>query len=588
MKREQIDSKYKWNLNHIINGDKEFDRLYALAEKDVDCCAKFSGKLDNIETVKEMLDADQKMSMTLERLYCYAAMHSDENTKDNLYLSMQNKVENLLMRYSSNNAFIIPELISYDEAVLLDYSKNIKDYDKFFNDIVREKAHTLSKEEEKILAESMEVTGSFSSIFSILDNADLDFPKIKVDGKPVKLTHATFSLLMQNNNRKVRETAFKQYYKTYSKMLLTITAIYSGNLKKDAFIARVRKFDSCLDKALFFEDVSPVVYNNLIKSVSSNLNVLHQYVNLRKNVLGYKQLHMYDMYTPLVENADIKLEYEKAFELVLKGLEPLGSDYKEGLLKSYNEGYIDVFENEGKQSGAYSNSCYGVYPYVLLNYEKTTHDVFTIAHELGHSMHSFYSAKNQPYIKANYTIFLAEVASTVNEVLLLKHILSTTTDKNVIKYLLSYYLDMFRTTLFRQTMFSEFELIAHNLTENNEAVNSDTLSEKYYELNKKYYGSALVHDKEIAIEWARIPHFYRAFYVYKYATGLTAAVNIANQILTDNKDAVANYKKFLSSGGSGSPVELLKIAGVDLSKSEPYEFAMKEFSDTLNKLKELF
>lgn len=586
MKREKIDNKYKWNLNHIINGNDEFEKLFADAEKNISCCVGFEGKLNDIKNVREMILLDEKMNMLLEKLYCFAAMHSDENTKDNLYLSMQSKVENLFMRYASNNSFIIPEFISYDEKILKDYGEKINDYDKFFKDLIREKAHILSKEEEKIIAESLEVTGSFSNIFSILDNADLDFPEIDVDGKPVKLTHATYSLFMQNKDRNLRETAFKSYYKTYDKMLHTITAIYTGSLKKDAFLQRIRKFSSCLDKALFYEDVPPIVYTSLINSVSKNLKTLHEYIALRKKALGYEELHMYDMHVPLVENADIKLDYEKAFELVMDGLMPLGNDYKEGLLKSYKEGYIDVFENEGKQSGAYSNSCYGVHPYVLLNYEKTTHDVFTIAHELGHSMHSYYSSKNQPYIKANYTIFLAEVASTVNEVLLLKHIINTTKDKNVVKYLLSYYLDMFRTTLFRQTMFSEFELIAHTMAENNEALNSETLSEKYFELNKKYYGQSVTHDKEIAIEWARIPHFYRAFYVYKYATGITAAVNIANNIL-NNPSAVEDYKKFLSSGGSKSPIELLKIAKVDLTKEEPFEFAMKEFNDTLIKLKEL-
>ena len=586
MKREKIDNKYKWDLNHIIFNNEEFERLYNCAEKDIDCCVKFAGKLNDIKNVTKMLETDKNMTVLLERLYCYASMHSDENIKDSFYLSLQDKVENLFMRYSANNAFIVPEFLKYDESLLQNYSKTIKDYDKFFKDIIREKEHILSEKEEKILAEVSEVTGAFSSIFSILDNTDLDFPEITVDGKPVKLTHANYSLFLQHPDRKVRESAFLNYYQTYRKMLRTITAVYTGNLKKDTFSARVRKFDNCLQKALFFEDVEPIVYKNLIGAVSKNLTYLHQYIDLRKKVLNYDSLHMYDMYVPLVKNADIKLPYEKAFELVQKSLEILGEDYKAGLLKSYNEGYIDVFENEGKRSGAYSNSCYGVHPYVLLNYEKTTHDVFTIAHELGHSMHSYYSANNQPYSKANYTIFVAEVASTVNEVLLLKYIIKNEKNKDIVKYLLSYYLDMFRTTLFRQTMFSEFELIAHTMAENNEAVNAETLSQVYYKLNKKYYGKSLIHDKDIEIEWARIPHFYRAFYVYKYATGITAAINIANKILNE-ESAVLNYKKFLSSGSSNSPVELLKLAGVNLASYEPFEFAMKEFSNTLKQLEEL-
>ena len=586
MKREEVLEKYKWNLNRIVNGNDEFEKIFKNVEDNADACLTFKGKLNDYKTVEKMLNTDTDLSLKIEKLYCYAAMHSDENVKDNFYLSLQAKIENLLTRYNANNSFIIPEFLSYDDGLIKDYIKRFPDHDKFFKDILREKQHILSYPEEKILAQTLEVHSSFSSIFSILDNGDLNFPKIKFENESVKLTHGNYALFLQNQDRDVRKQAYNKYYKTYSDYLQTITAIYSGNLKKDCFNAKVRNFENCLEEALFFEDVPTVVYKNLIDSVSKNLKYVHEYVGLRKKALNVEKLYMYDMYVPIVKDADLELEYEDAFKLVKQALQCLKRDYIDGLDKSFNENYIDVFETENKQSGAYSNSCFGVHPYVLLNYQKTTHEVFTIAHELGHAMHSFYSSNAQPYSKANYTIFVAEVASTVNEVLLLKHILSSTKDVNLKKFLLSYYLDMFRTTLFRQTMFSEFEKTAHNLAENNMPVNSETLSKVYLKLNKKYYGKDVVHDKNIAIEWCRIPHFYRSFYVYKYATGIISAVNIANQILKD-ENAVVNYKKFLSAGGSDSPVELLKIANVNLETQKPFDFAMEEFNKTLQELKSL-
>jgi len=586
MNRNDIAEKYKWNLNKIVNGNDEFEKLFKSVESNVDACLDFKGKLNDYKIVDQLLKIDTDLSQKIERLHCFAAMHSDENVKDNFYLSLEAKVENLLTRFNANNSFIIPEFLSYDDSLIKDYINRFPDHDKFFKDILREKKHILSYPEEKILAQCSEVHSSFSLIFSILDNGDLNFPNIKFENKSVKLTHGNYSLFLQNPNRDIRKQAYNKYYKTYRAFLQTITAIYSGNLKKDCFSAKVRNFKTCLEKALFFEDVPTIVYNNLLDSVFKNLKYVHEYVAFRKKILNVEKLYMYDMYVPIIDEARVELEYEDAFKLVAKSLQCLGPDYIDGINKSFSENYIDVFETENKRSGAYSNSCYGVFPYVLLNYQKTTHDVFTIAHELGHSMHSYYSAKAQPYSKANYTIFVAEVASTVNEILLIKHILKTTADKNLKKFLLSYYLDMFRTTLFRQTMFSEFEKTAHTLTENNEPVNSETLSKVYLKLNKKYYGKDVISDKNISIEWCRIPHFYRSFYVYKYATGIISAATIANQILKD-KNSVENYKKFLSSGGSDSPVELLKIAGVNLETTAPFEFAMTEFKDTLEKLKNL-
>ena len=409
---------------------------------------------------------------------------------------------------------------------------------------------------------------------------------VKVDGKKVKLTHGTYAQLLQSPDQNVRKAAFTTYYKGYENLLNTLTAVYAGSVKSDVFSATARGYKSCLEAAMFNENVPECVYTNLIESVDENCKYVHDYVAYRKTALGVERLNMYDMYVPIVEGADMSLPFEEAFDLVKKGLSVMGDEYAGLLQKAHDERWMDVYETENKRSGAYSWGSYSTKPFVLLNYSATIHDIFTIAHELGHSMHSYYSNHTQPYSKAGYAIFVAEVASTVNEVLLLKYLLSTTTDKKMKKYLLSYYLDMFRTTLFRQTMFAEFEKISHDMEQKGKPLTPKSLSDAYMKLNKKYYGPAVTHNKQIATEWARIPHFYNAFYVYKYATGITSAVNIANSILKDNS-FVAQYKKFLSAGGSDSPYEILKIAGVDLATRAPFDFAMNEFKDTLEQLKAL-
>ncbi|MBO5926320.1 MAG: oligoendopeptidase F family protein [Clostridia bacterium] len=410
---------------------------------------------------------------------------------------------------------------------------------------------------------------------------------MKVDGKKVKITGATYSLLLQNPNREVRKKAFKSYYNAYNKVLNTITAVYQGNVDKNVFFSKIRKFKSCLDRALFYEEVDKSVYLNLIKSVHDSLPLMHRYIADRKQILNY-DINMYDLYVPLVENADLKLDYEEAFELVKEGLKPLGSDYLKLLDRAKNERWIDVYENDGKRSGAYSVSVYKLkHPYVLLNHTKTTHSVFTIAHELGHAIHSYKSNQVQPITTADYRIFVAEVASTVNEILLIKHLIATSKDNKIKKYFLSYYLDTIRTTLYRQTMFAEFEHKAHLKAENGEALTKEDLNKIYLSLNKKYYGKAVKSDKEISFEWARIPHFYSAFYVYKYATGIISAIAIAERILNNEPNAVKDYFNFLSSGSKDKPVELLKIAGVDLTNVNTYKTAFKSFEDALNEFEKL-
>ncbi|MBQ5725357.1 MAG: oligoendopeptidase F, partial [Clostridia bacterium] len=448
--------------------------------------------------------------------------------------------------------------------------------------------HVLSREMEELLAQGSRVFDGYHDVFTALDNADFPYPTVRVDGESVTVTHGTYGVLMRHPDRRVRRRVFEAYYKAYIGLINTITATYVGNVDKDVFLSKARKYDSCLAKALASEDVDVKVYRNLLRSVNKGLPLLHRYFRDRKRVLGMKSMHMYDLYTPLVEGAELELDYEAAYEVVKEGLAPLGERYAALLDEAHDNGWIDVEETEGKRSGAYSISVYGLpHPYVLLNYQPTTSDVFTIAHELGHALHSYHSEHAQPQEKADYKIFVAEVASTVNEILLIKHLLSKTEDVKLKKYLLSYYMDTIKGTLFRQTQFAEFEYLAHDMAEKGQPLTKDALCEAYLALNKKYYGRSVVSDPEIAYEWARIPHFYRGFYVYKYATGITAAISIAERILSEGAPAVEDYFRFLSSGGSDSPVELLKLAGVDLCRMDAFNAAMASFKDALEQFEAL-
>lgn len=586
MQREKIAVKYKWDLTPVYKSEKEFENALNNAEKFID----FAGFKNDIGTEEKLLNffkKEESVSKLVERLYLYAHMKADENAKNSVFRAYLAKAESLCAKFSSETSFAAPYLISLPEETLLAFSKSekLKDYDYMLCKLIAEKKHVLSENEEKLLAQGSEVFSSFKNIFTLIDNADLDFGEITdKKGKKIKLTHGSYSVLLHGSDRELREKAFKKLYGSYNSFLNTISAVYFSSVKKDVYLAKAKRFESCLNKALIKEDVDPVVYKNLLHYVSKNLKYMHKYVKLRKKALKLDKMHMYDMYAPIVKNAELKLKYEEAYALVKKGLMPLGADYAALLDKAYNEGWIDVYENEGKRSGAYSTGIYEAHPYVLLNYVETTHDVFTIAHEMGHAIHSHYANQAQPYSKADYAIFVAEVASTVNEVLLLNHVLSETKSQSLKKYLLSYYLDMIRTTLFRQTMFSEFEFLAHEAVENGTPLTKDGMSETYYKLNKKYYGSAVVHDKEIAFEWCRIPHFYSSFYVYKYATGIISAICIAKKILNKEENAAENYFNFLKSGGKTNPVDILKLAGVDLTAPKPFEEAMGVFRDILKQL----
>ncbi len=587
--RNEVSENLKWKLTDIFSSDDEFEKLLEDVSKRIDF-SKYEGKLSDEEVLLELLKEMDKVDYDLEKLDVYAFMKKDLDTRDSQAAAMLSKVENIVVKYSASISFVTPEITALDEEKLKRIIENpkFKDYDYNLKCILKNKPHVLSKECETVLAMGGQVFGGFHDIFTMIDNADLPFPEIEIEGEKVKVTHGMYGVLLQSEDRSVREKAFKAYYKAYISLINTIAATYIGNVNTDVFLSRVKKYDSCLGQALSREDVPKSVYENLLESVNEALPLVHRYVADRKKILGVDELHMWDIYTPLVENTDIKLDYEDAFKLVKEGLAPLGEEYGKLLQKAHDEGWIDVEETDGKRSGAYSISVYAMpHPYVLLNYQKTSHDVFTIAHELGHAMHSYKSERAQPKSKADYKIFVAEVASTVNEVLLLKHLLKNSGDKKLKKYLCSYYLDMIRTTLFRQTMFAEFEYVAHSAAEKGQPLTKDWLNSQYLELNKKYYGKDIVSDEEISYEWARIPHFYRAFYVYKYATGIISAISIAERIYKEGQPAIDDYFKFLSSGGSDSPVELLKLAGVDLTKKDAFKSAMKSFENTLTEFENI-
>ena len=587
--RSTIPAELKWRVEDIFETVDEWHALYAACEGETDFSA-YEGKLTDAETILACMTQLSEITLKLNRLGVYAHMRHDEDSRNSEFAALQAKFSMLAMKFSEATAFITPELTALPVKTLEELAADprLSDYDYTIRCLIREKSHILSREMEELLAQGERVFDGYHDVFGMLDNADFPFPTVKVDGQPVVITHGMYGVLLRHPDRRVRKSIFQAYYKAYMGLINTITATYIGNVDKDVFLARARKYGSCLERALAGEDVDIKVYQNLLRAVNKNLPLLHRYFRDRKRVLGMKSQHMYDLYTPLVEGAEMKLGYEDAFKLVKEGLAPLGERYGALLQEAHDSGWIDVEETEGKRSGAYSISVYGLkHPYVLLNYQPTTNDIFTIAHELGHAMHSYFSERNQPQEKADYKIFVAEVASTVNEVLLVKYLLGKTEDVKLKKYLLSYYMDTIKSTLFRQTQFAEFEFWAHDTVEKGQPLTKDALCDTYLTLNKKYYGRSVVSDPEIAYEWARIPHFYRAFYVYKYATGIISAISIAERIYAEGAPAVEDYFRFLSSGGSDSPVELLKLAGVDLTKPDAFNAAMNSFKDALEQFEAL-
>lgn len=588
MERSEVKEQYKWKTEDIFQSDDEWERLYKQTLEKI-AFSQYSGKLGDSGKLLELLKLNDEVMKNAELLAVYANLKHDEDSRVSKYTAYDSKVDMLFTKLSTELAFFEPEMAELDGAYLssLLTDERFSDYDYQLKRIIDGKPHTLSEEQQRIVSMLGETFSTFSETFSMLNNADFPFPEIEWEGETVKLTHGIYGLIMRSDDRQKRKEAYEKYYDAYKSLLNTITSTYYGNIKKNVFLSKIYKFESSLAQALFEEDVDRQVYENLLNSVKDNLASMHRYIADRKKILGVDKLYFYDVNVPLVGGVDFKLTYDEAYDYVIKGLAPLGKEYASLLKKAYEERWIDVEETEGKRSGAYSCSCYGVHPFVLMNYQPAIGEVFTIAHEMGHSLHTWFSQSNQPYSKSHYKIFVAEVASTVNEVLLLKYMLARADDENLKKYLLNYYLDTIRATLHRQTMFAEFEYDVHAMVENGEPVTNENLCALYAETGRRYYGEAIEHDYNVSCEWARIPHFYSAFYVYKYATGIISAINIANRILSEGQSAVDDYFTFLSGGCSTDPVTLLKLAGVDLTSEKPYGEAMREFDSTLSQFEKL-
>ncbi len=586
--RDQIESKYKWNLEDIFPSDSAWEDAFNKIKSSIPLLCAFKGKLSDSKELKSFFLLEHEVSLMGEKLYVYAKMKRDQDNGNDAYVSLCDRAYSLLMELETETSFVTPELTALEDHVLeaLAEKEEFSDNSLFLKGIIRNKQHLLSEGEERLLAMSSEMANSYDTIFTMLDDVDMRFDDITLsDGTKTELSHGRYGLFLRDKDRDLRKQAYESMYNAHKNSINTLAALYSSSVKKDVFYARARKFDSVLEGELFSGNIPHSVYTGLIHAVHSAFPQMHRYVELRKKLLGITDLKMYDMYVPVIEVPDKEYSYEEAQELAKKALQPLGEEYVGLLQRSFDENWIDVFETKGKTSGAYSWGTYGVHPYMLLNYQNKLDDVFTLVHEAGHSMHTYFSDKALPYEKAQYKIFVAEVASTVNEVLLLKYLLKNTDDKNMKAYLLNHLLEQFRTTVFRQTMFAEFELKAHTLAEKGEALTVNVLNKLYGDLNREYYGSAVDTDEFIQTEWSRIPHFYRAYYVYQYATGFSSAVKIADSILTEGKRD--DYIKFLSSGGSDFPVELLKITGVDLSKPDAIISAMGVFENTLKEFEEL-
>lgn len=592
MERKEISENKKWNTQDLFVSDKAWEQEFEAVEKEygVIDISQFDNKLSDKATLLRCLNLCDEVSSRIEKLYIYAHLRHDEDVRNGETTANLARITATFTKIVSQLSFIDPQLTALDENTLQAFinDSDFSAHNYRLEKLAKSKAHVLSEKEEKLLALSSDVFGGFQNVFMMLDNANLNLPKANFNGEEMQMSHGLYGVVLHTGNSGERKEWFHKYYDSYIKLIDAITQTYYNNVKKNVLYKTVRNYNSCLEMALSDEDVAPVVYKNLIKATHDALPIMHEYISVRKQVLSQAEQHIYDLYVPLVEDADMKLSFDDAYDLVVKGLGALGSDYQSLLQKAKDERWIDVYENDGKRNGAYSAGTYNApHPYVLLNYQPTTNDIFTIAHEMGHALHTYKSTAAQPYAKASYTIFLAEIASTVNEVLLLKYLYKESKDKNLKKYLLNYYMDTIRATLFRQTQFAEFEQKAHEKVENGEALTKDSLNELYYGLNKEYYGDGVVHDDKIAYEWARIPHFYNAFYVYKYATGIISAISIVKRILTEGESAVKDYFEFLSAGGSNDPVSILKKAGVDLTSEQPFKVAMQEFADTLAEFKSL-
>ncbi|GGG15626.1 oligoendopeptidase F [Paenibacillus abyssi] len=590
LKRSETKQEHRWKLEDLFPDQAAWDKEYAEAKQLMSKVAGFEGKLADPLQLKQCFELEDELSLHVERLYVYANMRHHEDMADPTYQSLSDKSKKLSVETGEALSFITPEVLSLSDEELASFIEHpeLAAFRNTLEEMRRQKGHVLSKTEEMLLAQVGNVSQAPGTIFSMLNNADMKFPKVKNEqGEEVELTHGRYIQFLESKNRDVRREAFKAMYETYGKMKNTLAATLNANVTKNIFYARARKYPSVLEMSLFGDNIPKEVYTNLIDTIHDHLPLMHRYMKLRKQLLKVDELHMYDLFAPLVDEFKMEISYEEAKQKVKESLKPLGENYLNVLQQGLENSWIDVYENEGKRSGAYSWGAYGTHPYVLLNHNDNLNSMFTLTHEMGHALHSYFSDEAQPYRDAQYTIFLAEVASTLNEALLMHYMLERSTDVKEKMYLLTYYADQFRTTVFRQTMFAEFEKIIHEKVEQGESLTPQELSKIYYDLNVKYHGDEMVVDQDIEMEWARIPHFYTSFYVYKYATGFSAATSFSKQILEEGAPAVERYLGFLKSGGSDYSINILKKAGVDMSSPEPISQAMSVFESLIEQMEQL-
>ena len=590
--RQEIEEQYKWDLTTIFKNDEKFSSELEFVKKEIETLKDYKGKIvDSAENLYKYLTNSDLIERRMYKLYYYAHLKHDEDTTNPKYQELLGCINNVLQKHSEITSYVIPEMLSIsydkikeyyeDEPKLLDYEFNLES-------VYRYKEHTLDEKQEKLLSTLSKVFDSPENSYDALTDSDLTFGNISVDDKEIELTESNYSKYIKHKNKEVRKNAFNKLFGKYQEFKNTITSTFKGNIEVLTQTAKIRNHNSSIEASLFADNIDVNVYNNLITTVSKNMDKIFKYYNLKKKVLNIDDFHIYDIYLDMIPSFEKNYSFQEAKELVLKSLSILGEDYTKNLNKAFDERWIDIYNNKGKRGGAYSSGFYDTNPFVLLNYEGTYHDVSTLAHELGHSMHTYYSCKNNSYNNSSYKIFVAEVASTVNELLLAKYMLKNSNEKAEKLYILNQLLELFKSTIYRQTMFAEFEQAMHKKIENDEVLTYENISEYYYNLNKKYFGDTIILDDLIKYEWERIPHFYYNFYVYKYAIGLSVACKIVTDILENKENAIENYLNFLKSGGSDYPANELKLANVDVTKPEVIESALNMFEDTINEFEKLY
>ncbi len=589
MKRQEQRKEDTWCLEDLYENEDLFSRDAERLDELMEQFAGLQGTLkEGAEALIKVMKLYEEMNQIFEKLYVYANQRNHEDTANAKYQKMSGETQLIAAKLNQVTSWLEPEILALDVAIItqsMEQMPELQKYAWFLQQIIRKKAHILDHEKEELLARVGELAQTSSNVFAMFNNADITFPEITDQNKEKKkLTVGTYISYMENRDRTLRKQAFQALYSEYKQYINTLSAAYYGNAKQADFFAKEHHYGSAMEEALDASSIPVEVYQNLIATMKKRLPAMYRYVTLRKKLLGYEELHMYDVYVPMVETPDKKYSFEEAKEMVKRALAPLGKEYQALLQEGFDNRWIDVYENEGKRTGAYSWGAYGTHPYVLLNFHGSLNDVFTLAHEMGHALHSWHSDHSQPYLYAGYKIFVAEVASTCNEALLISDLLKRTDDSVERKYLINYFLDQFRGTMYRQTMFAEFEMLTHDIVNQGGVLTAEQLCELYLTLNKKYFGDEMVSDPEIAYEWARIPHFYTPFYVYQYATGFAAAIAISSKILKGEEGIVEKYRQFLSGGSSMDPIDLLKLCGVDMSSARPVEEALDVFEEYLSEL----